>query len=57
MTVALAKMNLRFATPADLELLQYWDKQPHVIASDPNDDWGWEVELNRTPDWRKSPLR
>lgn len=46
-------MNLRPATLADLELLQYWDEQPHVIASDPNDDWDWEVELERTPDWRE----
>lgn len=46
-------INLRSATPDDLELLRYWDTQPHVIASDPNDDWGWEVELNRTPNWRE----
>lgn len=46
-------MNLRPATPADLELLQRWDEQAHVIASDPNDDWGWEVELGRSPDWRE----
>lgn len=46
-------MNLRHATFADLDLLRHWDDQPHVIASDPNDDWGWEVELNRNPDWRE----
>jgi aminoglycoside 6'-N-acetyltransferase len=46
-------MNLRPATPADLNLLQLWDEQPHVIAADPNDDWHWEVELDRTPDWRE----
>lgn len=46
-------ISLRSATSADLELLQYWDEQPHVIASDPNDDWGWEVELDRNPDWRE----
>ncbi|WP_414621071.1 GNAT family N-acetyltransferase [Calothrix sp. CCY 0018] len=46
-------INLRFATYDDLELLQHWDEQPHVILSDPNDDWGWEVELQRTPDWRE----
>jgi aminoglycoside 6'-N-acetyltransferase len=46
-------MNLRTATPADLELLRRWDEQPHVVASDPNDDWGWEVELGRSPDWRE----
>lgn len=46
-------INLRFATPADLDLLQHWDEQPHVIASDPNDDWHWDVELERNPDWRE----
>jgi aminoglycoside 6'-N-acetyltransferase len=46
-------VTLRPATLADLELLRYWDEQPHVIASDPNDDWGWEAELGRTPDWRE----
>ncbi|MDJ0589082.1 MAG: GNAT family N-acetyltransferase [Pleurocapsa sp. MO_226.B13] len=46
-------MNLRFADFNDLALLQHWDRQPHVIASDPNDDWGWEVELKRTPEWRE----
>jgi aminoglycoside 6'-N-acetyltransferase len=24
-----------------------------VIAAAPNDDWGWDVELNRSPDWRE----
>lgn len=46
-------MILRPATPADLELLQLWDEQPHVIESDPNDDWGWEAELAKNPDWRE----
>ncbi|MGF1481393.1 MAG: GNAT family N-acetyltransferase [Cyanophyceae cyanobacterium] len=46
-------MNLRSATFADLDLLRHWDEQPHVIASDPHDDWNWEVELARTPDWRE----
>lgn len=45
-------MKLRHATPDDLELLRHWDEQQHVIAADPNDDWGWEVELGRSPDWR-----
>lgn len=43
---------LRPARLADLELLRHWDEQPHVIASDPNDDWNWEVELTRHPNWR-----
>jgi len=40
-------LHLRCATAADLALLRHWDEQPHVTASDPNDDWGWEVELDR----------
>ncbi len=46
-------IHLRTALPSDLPLLLHWDKQPHVIDSDPNDDWNWEVELNRNPDWRE----
>ncbi len=46
-------INLRSATPSDLDLLRHWDEQPHVLVSDPNDDWGWEVELNRAPHWRE----
>jgi len=44
-------LNLRPATVADLELLRYWDAQPHVIASNPNDSWDWVAELGRNPDW------
>jgi aminoglycoside 6'-N-acetyltransferase len=44
---------LRPATPADAPLLRRWDEAPHVVASDPNDDWGWETELARSPDWRE----
>jgi aminoglycoside 6'-N-acetyltransferase len=46
-------IKLRSANPADLTLLQAWDEQAHVIASDPNSEWGWEVELGRDPDWRE----
>lgn len=49
----LFNLILRPATIADLPLLHHWDEQPHVIASDPNDDWNWEVELPRNPTWRK----
>jgi aminoglycoside 6'-N-acetyltransferase len=44
---------LRPATPSDRTLLEHWDEQPHVVESDPNDDWGWEKELNHQPDWRE----
>ncbi|MBK8703118.1 MAG: acetyltransferase [Saprospiraceae bacterium] len=46
-------ITLRPATIADLPLLQHWDEQPHVIESDPSDDWEWETELLRHPDWRE----
>ena len=44
---------LRAAIPADALTLRRWDEKPHVIASDPNDEWNWETELARTPDWRE----
>lgn len=46
-------VTLRAATPADAPLLRRWDEEPHVVQSDPNDDWNWEVELPRNPDWRE----
>jgi len=46
-------LHLRPATIADLPILRRWDEQPHVVASDPNDDWHWETQLLRTPDWRQ----
>ncbi len=46
-------LTLRPATIHDLATLQHWDEQPHVIESDPNDDWAWATELLRTPDWRE----
>jgi aminoglycoside 6'-N-acetyltransferase len=54
--VMMNEMRLRPATLADLELLRHWDKQPHVIDSDPNDDWDWERELARDPDWREQAI-
>lgn len=47
------EITLRPATPDDLALLRHWDEQPHTVASDPNDDWGWETELARNPPWRE----
>lgn len=47
------KLTFRDAKPSDLEILTFWDQQAHVIACDPNDDWDWESELTRHPDWRK----
>lgn len=47
------KIRLREATIADLALLNHWDEQPHNIQADPNDDWEWETELRRKPEWRQ----
>ncbi|MBL8889976.1 MAG: acetyltransferase [Planctomycetaceae bacterium] len=47
------RISLRTATLNDLALLQRWDEQPHVIASDPDDEWNWETELDRYPLWRE----
>ncbi|HLS83123.1 MAG TPA: GNAT family N-acetyltransferase, partial [Arenimonas sp.] len=51
--LAVSNIRLRPARPDDLDLLRRWDEEPHVVASDPNDDWGWETELARNPDWRE----
>jgi aminoglycoside 6'-N-acetyltransferase len=47
------RIHLRPAVPADAPLLRRWDDAPHVVASDPNDDWRWETELERSPSWRE----
>ncbi len=47
------RLILRTATLDDLEILKYWDRQAHVIESDPNDEWSWETELARNPAWRE----
>jgi aminoglycoside 6'-N-acetyltransferase len=44
---------LRNAMLVDLATLNHWDNQPHVIDSDPNDDWNWEIELTRQVPWRE----
>jgi aminoglycoside 6'-N-acetyltransferase len=44
---------LRKASLLDLNLVRAWDQQPHVIESDPNDDWDWEYELGHEPLWRQ----
>ena len=49
----MSALALRPAVPADAPLLRRWDEEPHVVASDPNDDWNWETELARSPDWRE----
>jgi aminoglycoside 6'-N-acetyltransferase len=47
-------LKLRPATPADRELLQRWDKQPHVMAATGDDDFfDWSSELPRQVEWRE----
>ena len=46
-------ISLRPATIDDLALLRLWDQQPHIIAAKTDEDWGWEVELARSPAWRE----
>jgi aminoglycoside 6'-N-acetyltransferase len=33
--------------------MRRWSEQPHVKAAGVSDDWGWETELARSPDWRE----
>jgi aminoglycoside 6'-N-acetyltransferase len=49
----MAEVVLRAATAADAPLLRRWDDEPHVVASDPDDDWQWETELGRLQPWRE----
>ena len=46
-------IKLRAATLTDLALLRGWDEQPHLVASKSDEDWGWETELARSPNWRE----
>jgi aminoglycoside 6'-N-acetyltransferase len=46
-------ITLRAATIEDLPILEYWDKQQHVIECDPNDDWEWATELPKQVPWRE----
>lgn len=46
-------IKLRPATINDLALVKYWDTKQHVIDCDPDDEWNWETELGRNPEWRE----
>ena len=46
-------VTLRPATPADLETLRRWDRDPDVRSSLIDSDWHWETELHRHPAWRE----
>ncbi len=47
------EIRLRAAAPDDLELLQRWQRQAHVVAAGVGEDWNWQRELLRDPDWRE----
>jgi aminoglycoside 6'-N-acetyltransferase len=53
MIFSMESIELRTANIKDLALLQHWEKQPHVIEGGVDEDWGWETELRRNPDWRE----
>jgi aminoglycoside 6'-N-acetyltransferase len=44
-------IELRPALPADIATLRRWEKHPHVPSA--AEDWGWEADLPRRPDWRE----
>lgn len=46
-------ITFRPATINDLDLVKYWDSKQHVIDCDPDDEWNWETELKRNPEWRE----
>ena len=47
-------MKLRRATLDDVELLDYWDTQPHVIeAGGAWDEFDWTAEIPRELPWRE----
>ncbi len=49
-----AVIRFRATTIADLDLLSYWDEQPHVVAASGEDGgFDWAFELPRLFDWRE----
>lgn len=47
-------MQLRPATPDDLQILNVWNEKAHVIAASPTDGGlDWAYELPRTVSWRE----
>jgi aminoglycoside 6'-N-acetyltransferase len=49
----MSQITFRDADINDLDLLLHWDRQAHVIACDPDDDWEWDKELPRNVPWRE----
>ncbi|BDX05769.1 GNAT family N-acetyltransferase [Planctobacterium marinum] len=46
-------MQLRTATLDDLETLQWWHQQAHVVDAGSDVNYNWERELSRQPEWRE----
>jgi len=49
----MATITLRTAQTFDLEILERWEQEPHVMASGIEEGWNWAEELFRNPDWRE----
>lgn len=49
-------MQLREATIDDLDILQWWHQQSHIVDAGPGHDYKWERELKRKPEWRQQLL-
>lgn len=50
---AAARLRLRRARTDDIPVLQSWDEDPDVVASDPEGDWDWHEELASAGPWRE----
>jgi len=46
-------MYLREARLSDLETLEWWHLQSHIVDAGQGKDYKWERELQRKPDWRQ----
>ena len=45
-------LKFRPASISDLDLLKFWDQQPHIIEAGAN-DWDWDKDLNESAEWRQ----
>jgi aminoglycoside 6'-N-acetyltransferase len=46
-------VRLRPTTPADVHLLERWDREPHIVAAKGDHDWQWDRELGVPREWRE----
>ena len=49
----MSSISLRAATVDDIPILEAWDREEHVIASDPNDEWQWYALLSHAHEWQE----